>query len=177
MPITRRVTAGFRKRARKASLTGASPSSVPREEPDVRNLPMIETRSGLVATRAQTAQTSRPTHAPTSRSISLSAYLRDARGRAEKILRQHPRHDGRTDSTCQLCLVAYPCDAVRAAEDVIAITAKLHVGRPLSSKALLQLMTDLVDLGATDTVRENSKADPAAPRAEYRPGSAGLTPH
>jgi hypothetical protein len=66
---------------------------------------------------------------------------------------------------------------VRAAEDVIGITAKLHLGRPLSSKALLELMTDLVDLGATDTVRENPKADPPAPRAEHGPGSAGLTPH
>ena len=174
MAITRRVTARFHKRTRTASLTGASPSSVPREEPDGRNLPMIETRSCLVATRAQT---SRPTHAPTSRSIGLSAYLRDARARAEEILRQHPRHDGRTGSTCQPCSVAYPCDAVRAAEDVIAITAKLYLGRPLSSKALLELMTDLVDLGATDTVRENPKADPPAPRAEYGPGSAGLTPH
>jgi hypothetical protein len=134
---------------------------------------MTEDRSGLVATRAQT---SRPAHAPTSRSISLSAYLRDARARAEEILRQHPRHDGRAGSTCQPCLVDYPCDAVRAAEDVIAISAKLHLGRPLSSTALLQLMTDLVDLGATDSVRENPKADPPAPRAEYGPGSE-LTPH
>jgi hypothetical protein len=174
MAITRRVTARFHKRARTASLTGSSPSGVRREESDVRNLPMIETLSGLVDTRAQT---SRPTRAPTSRAMSLSAYLRDARARAEEILRQHPRHDGRTGATCQPCLAAYPCDAVRASEDVIAISAKLHLGRPLSSKALLELMTDLVDLGATDTVRENPKADPRAPRAESRPGSAGLTPH
>jgi len=174
MPITRRVTARYYKRARTASPTGASPSSVRREESDVRNLPMIETRSGLVATHAQI---SRPTHATTSRSISLSAYLRDARARAEEILRQHPRHDGRTGTTCQPCLVDYPCDAVRAAEDVIAISAKLQLGRPLSSKALLELITDLVDLGASDTARENPKADPPAPRAEYGPGSAGLTPH
>ena len=40
-------------------------------------------------------------------------------------------------------------DAVRAAGDVIALSAKLQPGRPLSSKALLELMTDLADLGAS----------------------------
>jgi hypothetical protein len=164
MAITRRVTARFHKRARTASPIGAAPSGVRREESDVRNLPVVETRSGLVATRAQT---SRPTHAPTSRSISLSAYLRDARARAEEILREHPRHDGCTGATCQPCLVAYPCDAVRAAEDVIAISAKLHLGELLSSKALLEFMTDLVDLGATHTALENPRSDPPAPRADH----------
>jgi hypothetical protein len=38
-------------------------------------------------------------------------------------------------------------------------------------------MTDLVELGATDAIRENPKADPRAFHAENRPGSAGLTPH
>ena len=178
MPISKRVTARFNKRARKTSPTGASPSDVRREESDVRNLPMIETRSGLVATRAQTPRpTPAPAPAPTSRAIRLSVYLRDARTRAEEILRQHPRHDGPTGAMCQRCLVAHPCDGVHAAQDVIAITAKLHLGRPLSSKALLELMTDLVDLGATDTARQNPKADPRALRAEYGPKSAGLTPH
>jgi hypothetical protein len=172
MTITRRVTARFHKRARTASPTGASTSGVRREESDERNLPMVGTHSDLVATHAQT---SRLTHAPSSKSVSLCAYLRDARARAEEILQQHPRHDERTGSTCPTCLVAYPCDAVRAAADVTAITAKLSLGR-LSSKALLELMIDLVDLGATDTVLENPKADPRAPRADLGP-SAGLTPH
>ena len=162
MSISRRVTARFHKRAKTASPTGASPSGVRREESDVRILPVAETRSDLVATHAQTSRT---THAPSSKSVSLSAYLRDARARAEKILQQHPRHDGRTGSTCPTCLVAYPCDAVRAAADVTAITTKLHLSRLPSSKALLELMIDLVDLGATDTVLENPKADPRAPRA------------
>jgi hypothetical protein len=135
--ISRRVTARFNKRARTASLTGASPSGVRREESDVRNLPVVETRSDLVATHAQT---SRPTHAPAS--IGLAASLRDARARAEEILRDHPRRDGRKGPTCLVCLGAYPCDAVRAAEDVIAITGKLH--------PLLEVMVDLVDPGATN---------------------------
>jgi hypothetical protein len=173
MPITRRVTARFHKR-KAAALTTAEPSGVRREESDERNLPIIETRSDLVATRVQVA---RPTRAPASRSIGLAECLRDARARAEEILRQHPRHDGRNGSTCEACLVAYPCDAVRAAQDVIAISAKLHLGRPLSGKTLLALMTDLVELGAADAIRENPKADPRAFHTENGPGSAGLTPH
>lgn len=150
MSISRRVTARFHKRVRKASPTGASPSEECREGSDVRNLPVAETRSDLVAARAAAA---RPTLALTSRSSSLSACLRDARARADQILREHARQEEDTAPTCQLCSLAYPCDAVRAAEDVIAISAKLQVGRPLSSKALLELMTDLVELGGTDTVR------------------------
>jgi hypothetical protein len=172
MPITRRVTARFYKRAKAASTTAAPPSSARREESDVRNLPIIETRSDLVA-----AQVTRPTRAAASRSIGLSESLRDARTRAEQILRQHPRHDGRNGSTCEPCMVAYPCDAVRAAHDVIAISAKLHLGRALSGKALLELMTDLVDLGSSDAVRQNPKADPRGRSADYGPGAAGLTPH
>ena len=195
MPITRRITARYYKRARTKSLagaSGASPSSVPREEPEVRNLPISETLSGLVTTSAQTsppthapaqkaipeAPTSKAiVHAPAAKAISLSAHLRDARARAEEILRQHPRHDGRTGATCQPCLVDFPCDAVRAAQDVIAITAKLHVGRPLSNKALLELLSELVDLGATGAARANPKADPPAPRAKYSPGTAAVTPN
>jgi hypothetical protein len=173
MPITRRVTARFHKRKAEA-LTTASPSGVRREESEERNLPIIETRSDLVAPRAQIP---RPTRAPAPQSISLFEYLRDARTRAEEILREHPRHEGGNGTTCEPCLVAYPCDAVRAAQDVIAISAKLHLGRPLSGKTLLGLMTDLVDLGATDAVREHPKADPRAFRAENGSGSAGLTPH
>jgi hypothetical protein len=173
MAIGRRVTSRFYKRVRKVSPTGASPSVDLREESDVRNLPVAETRSGLVAMHASSA---RHTHAPTSGSSRLSAYLRDARARAEQILREHPCHKGDTASTCQLCSLAYPCDAVRAAEDVIAISAKLQVGRLRSSKALLEFMMELADLGATDTVRERSKASPPAARADG-PGSPGLTPH
>ena len=88
---------------------------------------MPEPHSGLVATRADP------------RTMSLSAYVRLARARAEDILRKHGRDEGRTDSTCELCLVSYPCDAVRAAEDMIAINAKLHPSRPLSGEALLEL--------------------------------------
>ncbi len=174
MAIRKRVTARFYKRARTASPTGASPSDDRQEESGVCNLPVAETHSGLVTAHAPA---SRPTRAPTSGSSNLSAYLREARARAEEILREHPRHEGRSDSTCQLCLVAYPCDAARAAQDVIAISAKLHLGRLDSSKALLAVMTDLVDLGTRDTVLESPKAHPPAARAAYGPGSAGLARH
>jgi hypothetical protein len=147
MSISRRVTARYYKRTRAALQTGPAPSGVHREGTDVRNLPVSEARSDLVATEAKISQ---PTAQPT-RSIRVSASLRDARARAEEILRDHPRRDGRTGTTCLICLTAYPCDAVRAAEDVIAITSRLRVGRLLSSKALLEVMTELVDPGAADT--------------------------
>lgn len=158
MPISRRVTARFHKRTRKAPPTAAAPSADRREESDVRIVPVARPRSGLVAMQTPT----RPTHAPTSESTRLSVYLRDARARAEQILRDHPRSDGNLASTCQLCMLAYPCDAVRAAEDVIAISAKLALGPPLSTRALLEFMTDLADLGATDGELESPKACPPA---------------
>lgn len=102
--------------------------------------------------------------------MSLSTYLREARVRAEEIRWQHPRREGPGGSTCQLCLVAYPCDAMRAAEDVIAISAMLHLGQPLSGAAVLELMTDLVALGATDTDLTSPTADAAAQRADHGPG-------
>ena len=146
MTISRRVTARFHKRVRKASPVGASvasPSVDHREEPEVRILPVTETRSGFVAPR-----TARLTYAPTSESLGLSAHLRRARSRAEQVLREHPRHEDPTIPTCQVCLLAYPCDAVQIAEDVIAISEKLQVDRLRSSKALLEFMTDLVDQGS-----------------------------
>jgi hypothetical protein len=101
------------------------------------------------AARPAHAPTARPARAPASGSNRLSAYLRDARARADQILREHPRSEGDTAPTCQLCLLAYPCDAVRAAEDVIEISTKLQLDRLVASKDLLELMTDLVDLGTT----------------------------
>jgi len=148
MGISKRVTARYYKRVRTASPASASPSVVRREESDVRNLPAVETHSPAAEAHSDlvTAQTqiSRPTHAEITTSTSLYAHLRDARARAEQILREHPRHDGRTGATCQPCLVDYPCDAVRAAEDVIAITDKLRVRRLDSSKDLLKVMTELI---------------------------------
>src|SRR5262245_2849220 len=172
MTISRRVTARFHNRARMASRTPASPAEHRGEESDVRNLPVAEPRSGLLAMHTPT----RPTHAPTLASTRLSAYLRDARARAERVLRDHPRSEGNVASTCQLCMLAFPCDAVRVAEDVIAISAKLEVGRLLSTKALLELMTDLVDLGAADRRLESPEACPTV-RADSGQGSHGLIPH
>ena len=152
MAIRKRITARFHKRVRTAAATDASGSDTRREESDARDLPVAGTRSGLVAIgaaapRPAKAPTTRPARVPSSGSIRLSTYLRDARARAEQILREHPRSD--TASTCQLCSLAYPCDAVRAAEDVIEISAKLRLDRLGSSRDLLELMTDLVDLGTT----------------------------
>ena len=158
MGISKRVTARYYKRVRTASPASASPSVVRREESDVRNLPAVETHSPAAEAHSDlspaaeahsdlvTAQTqiSRPTHAEITTSTSLYAHLRDARARAEQILRDHPRPDGRTGATCQPCLVDYPCDAVRAAEDVIAITDKLRVRRLDSSKDLLKVMSELI---------------------------------
>jgi hypothetical protein len=148
MGISKRVTARYYKRVRTASPASASPSVVRREESDMRNLPAVETHSPAAEGHSDLvsahAQISRPTHAEISTSISLWAHLRDARARAEQILRDHPRPDGRTGATCQPCLVDYPCDAVRAAEDVIAITDKLRVRRLDSSKDLLKVMTELI---------------------------------
>ena len=152
MGISRRVTARFSSRTRTSSpTTGASPSTDDRGKPDARNLPGADLQSDLVDTLVD------------SRPVSLSAYLRTARARAEEILWQHPRRESPTASTCELCLVAYPCDAIRAAEDVIAISEKLHLCEPLSGAALLELMTHLVDLAATD-----SGTDPPAPRGDYQ---------
>src|SRR5262245_21581524 len=187
MPISKRVTARFYKRARTrpTSIASASPSCVRREDSELHNLPVVETpvvepaveapvmetHSNLVA---QTFRTSRAL----SRSISFSDYLRDARTRAEKILREHPRYDGSTGPTCEPCLAAYPCDAAKAAEDVISIVSRLHhPGRFLASRALLDFMADLVDLAATDAVLGKSKADPQAPRADSDPESSRLAPH
>jgi hypothetical protein len=166
--ISRRVTARFHKRARTASRTPAPSPGNCREESDERNLPVTETPlAHLVRTPAPAVPTSGST---------LSAYLRDARARAEQVLRDHPRSEGNAASTCQLCMLAYPCDAVRAAEDVIAISTKLELGKLRSSKALLEFMTDLVDLGAADRGPESSEACPRA-RADSGQRSHGLIPH
>jgi hypothetical protein len=179
MAIQRRVTARFRSRRRAASATpGASPSGddlgnfdlrsllvdesdsggVAARKSDMRNLPVAESGSGGVGAL--------PAPGPTApRPMSLSSHLREARARAEEILWQHPRREGPTGSTCQLCLVAYPCDAMRAAEDVIAISAKLRLGQPVSGAALLELMTELVALGAPDRAED-------APPQYGLPGSA-----
>ena len=176
MTIRRRVTARFNKRVRRGPVSDAPSGALPVEsapiesvpvesapvesvESNVQVLPIAEARSGPVAT---SAQATRP-KATISRAIRLSVYLRDARGRAEEILREHSQDDGRTGATCQACLAAYPCDAVRAAQDVIAISEELHFGRLLSSRALLQLMTELVDLGDL----EKAEADPRAPSADH----------
>ena len=180
MSISRRVTARYNRRKRMGVLKpDASPSYNRREEPDafrddqeecrVANLPVAEFRSDPTPTSPA------PTHsAPTvddRRSMSLCRTLRDARARAEEILWQHPRHEVPGGSTsCQLCLVAYPCDAIRAAEDVIAISARLHLGESLSGSALLELMNELVDLGAVDA-NGSPKPAPAA-RAAYGYGPA-----
>ena len=104
--IRRRVTARFHSRSRSAPtapMAAPLPTSERREENATRNLPVREPRSGLVAAtpgRSGFRQRS------------------DARERAEEILARHPRFEG---STCPMCAVEYPCDAARAAEDVIAI--------------------------------------------------------
>jgi hypothetical protein len=133
--------------------------NLPVAEPDVRNLPVAELHSGRVDAPA----------APPP--VSLSSHLREARARAEEILWQHPRREGPWGSMCQLCLVAYPCDAMRAAEDVIAISAKLHLGQPLSGAALLELMTELVAPGAADSAPRRPTAEPPVPRATSGPGT------
>jgi hypothetical protein len=79
---------------------------------DVRNLPMAEPRTGLVA----------PPVEP--RPISRAEHLRHARERADDIVLRHARVEGRGHATCPLCTVSYPCDAVRAAMDVIAISSE-----------------------------------------------------
>ena len=122
----------------------------------MRNLPVAGAPTGLVATPAHTALTAKPIHAPAPPApnpISITAHLRAARARAEAILREHPLHEGPSGSSCQSCLLAYPCDAVQAAQDVIAITTKLQPGRLGSSRALVEFMADLVELRATDTDR------------------------
>jgi hypothetical protein len=177
MPISRRVTARFHKRARTVSLANKPSSDVRREQSTVTNLPVVETRapaedrspvethSDLVTALTQTSRSQRVTTAsanaqPTSESAGFSAYLRDARARAEQILADHPRHEGPNGTSCQPCLVKYPCDAVRAAEDVIGITKKLDLERLLSSRALLQFLTELVELGAAETAPENPATPP-----------------
>lgn len=80
------------KRMRATAARAASPPAVRRDASDVRNLPIAPPRSAHVAPR------------------SLAEQLRDVRARAERILREHPRHD---------------CDAAHVAEDVIAITSRL----------------------------------------------------
>jgi hypothetical protein len=160
MPITKRVTARFNKRMRSShSRAEVSPPAAIREESElreataVRNLPiavrpLTEARSEPVISHVESCAL---THAPTPSSIRLSDYLRDARARAEEIIGDHPRHEGPNGTTCEPCLVAFPCDAVRAAEDVIAITARLRLAELVSSKALFEVMTELADLGAADT--------------------------
>jgi len=155
MPITKRVTARFHKRARSSHFRAElSPPAAVREESElrkegeVRNLPIAEVRSEPVIPHVQSCALP---HAPTPSSIRLSDYLRDARARAEQILGDHPRHEGPNGTTCELCLVGFPCDAVRAAEDVIAITARLRLAELVSSKALFEVITDLADLGAAGT--------------------------
>ena len=152
MTISKRVTARFYKRERRVSPIHAPASSAGSGQSDVRNLPAMETRSGLVASQAKTAKpTTLPGRAPTSTSTHLTVSLRDARARAEEILRKHFSYEGRTGPTCHSCLDAYPCDAVRAAQDVTAITSKLHLDRLGSSTALIAFMIDLLELGSADT--------------------------
>ena len=175
MTISRRVTARFNKRARhvrREPVSDASSGALPLpDEYNLHPLPIPEALSGLVAPCKQATPLKQPKPATISRSIRLSAYLRDARARAEEILREHPHHDGCTGATCQACLAAYPCDAARAAQDVIAICEELHLGRLLSSKALLELMIELVDLGDL----EKSEADPVAPSPDR--GASLATQH
>jgi hypothetical protein len=167
MAISRRVTARFHKRVRRGAVSNGSSGVLP-DASNVKQLPVPEALSGLVA---PCKQATRPKPATISRSIRLSTYLLDARARAEEILREHPHHDGCTGATCQACLAAYPCDAARAAQDVIAICEELHLGRLLSSKALLELMTELVDLGDL----EKDDADPLAPGSDH--GASVPTQH
>jgi hypothetical protein len=174
MAITRRVTARYRSRHMAASQTpAASPSGDNPGKSDVRNLPVAELHSGIVDEPAASPPVSRFSNlreaAPPP--VSLSSHLCEARARAEEILSQHPRREGPWGSMCQLCLVAYPCDAMRAAGDVIAISAKLQLGQPLSGAALLELMTELVALGATDTALRRPTAEPPVPRATSGPGT------
>jgi hypothetical protein len=191
MGISRRVTARYNKRMRTVRPIPAPTTGDLREQSAVSNLPVAESvpesRSDLVAhappehapapenrpalehrpaPEHRPVPEHRPAPAPAPRSSRLSALVRNARGRAETILRQHPRREETGGATCQLCLFAYPCDAVRIAEDVISITEKLQLGRLGSSQALLDLVIELVDLG-----------DPPAPRADRGLGSAQLTPN
>ena len=70
-------------------------------------------------------------------------------GGVQRTFAEHSAvRDGLTGPACRPCTVAYPCDAVCAARDVIAICEKLVPGSPLSGEALLALVCDLVELGA-----------------------------
>ena len=148
MPITKRVTARFNKRARShPRAETAAPAAIReeselRDQSEVRNLPIAETRSEPVISHVESCALA---HSPTPSSIHLCAYLHDARARAEQILGDHPRHERPNGTTCEICLVEFPCDAVRAAEDVIAITARLRLAELVSSKALLEVVTDLME--------------------------------
>ena len=173
MAITQRVTARFRSaRGRHPRPAGRRPATSGKS--DVRNLPVAETRSGLVA-RARRPPAGEP---PTSRA-SASPRTCAMRALAPRRSSRSTRVTRTCGSTCQPCLVAYPCDAMRAAEDVIAITAKLHLGQPLSGAALLELMTDLVALRATDTFARSPRRIRRY-RIQIRPGicwgDAALTP-
>ena len=158
MPITRRVTARFNKRAKSHPRAESSAPAAIRDESELQDesevrdlaissLPIEETRSEPVISHVESCALA---HSPTPSSIQLCAYLRDARARAEQILGDHPRHEGPNGTSCQICLVEFPCDAVRAAEDVIAITAKLRLAELVSSKALLEVVTDLMEVRAED---------------------------
>ena len=170
MPISRRVTARFNKRERRsaAASLAAPPVAQPeaREKIDTRNLPAIEIpvpdlRSELLTAPAQVLARERPekserVEAP--RPASLSAHLREARARAAEIIRQHPCRDELTGPACPSCVVSYPCDAVRAARDVIALSERLSLRPQVSGEALLALMADLVGLGARSAPLRDARA-------------------
>ena len=161
MSISRRVTARYNKRARAAKpnpaqLSGITPPA-PEVQPEVCILPIAtapiaearieDSRSDLMASLP--APTYRPTSpkTPPPRPVALATFVRDARSRAEKVLREHPRREEAHGSTCQLCSFAYPCDAVRVADDLILLSKRLQLGSFRSSKELLDFMNELVENG------------------------------
>jgi hypothetical protein len=115
MPITKRVTARYHSR-RAARAPGASPLREQRQKSDVRD--GFDEQKDRPTAHTDLVAECADLHQP----MSLSPNLGHIRARAEQILRRHPRGGGLTDPSCEICLVQYPCDAVQAAQDVIAIT-------------------------------------------------------
>jgi hypothetical protein len=176
MTIRRRVTARYNSRARMRPSPGVTPSVQHREETDAQDLPASpelappEPPSVRAAVPLEPPVVDAPSEdvAP----MSFSAYVRDARDRAERIVRQHPARDGGFEAVCQPCVVAYPCDAVRAARDVLAISDALTLDEPVSRASIVELFSDLLDVRAPLTRASapglNAHLRPPRPNPDYR---------